>query len=161
MIRILSAVLAVSVFTGCASEPAAKGQRAVSATEAAANAPPDGLPPQRLAPGECGLFLWGMAPPRKFVFFAKASSGDALVLVNDAPQSVLMATAGGDVFGQFLTQMEFAGNASGTRVKVSIKPGETLEGGQRVESGNILFIGADGWETILPVTGVRACMPGG
>lgn len=72
-----------------------------------------------------------------------------------------MATARGDVFGQFLTDMEYVTGVPISRVSISIRPGEILEGGQRVESGNILFTRADGWETILPVTGVRACMPGG
>ena len=161
MIRILTFVLASTLLAACSTSPAANTANAVSATEAAARAPAEGLPPQRLTPGECGLFLWGMAPPRKFAFFAKATSGDALVLIGDTAKSLPMATASGDVFGQFLTEMEYAGAASTSRVKVSLKPGEILEGGQRVESGTILFIGADGWETVLPVTGVRACMPGG
>jgi hypothetical protein len=29
-----------------------------------------------------------------------------------------------------------------------------------VGSGNIQFRNAEGWETVLPVTGVRACIPG-
>ncbi|MFN7177975.1 hypothetical protein [Hyphomonas sp.] len=161
MIRILTSSLAMGALAACSSTPAAATAKAIAATEAAASAPAEGLPPQRLAPGECGLFLWGMAAPRKFVFFAKATSGNALVLMNESPTSLSMAAAGGDVFGQFLTEMEYAGTEPARRVKISVKPGEVLEGGQRVESGTILFIGADGWETVLPVTGVRACMPGG
>lgn len=161
MIRILTVTFASVLLAACSTSPAASSAKEVSATEAAARAPTEGLPPQRLMPGQCGLFLWGMAPPRKFVFFAKATSGDALVLIDDAAKTLVMASASGDVFGQFLTEMEYAGSASAQRVKVSLKPGEILEGGQRVESGTLLFIGADSWETVLPVTGVRACMPGG
>lgn len=161
MIRILTFALTSALLAACSTSPAANSAKTISAAEAAARAPAEGLPPQRLTPGECGLFLWGMAPPRKFVFFAKATSGDAMVLIDDTAKSLPMATASGDVFGQFLTEMEYAGAASAQRVKVSLKPGEILEGGQRVESGTILFIGADGWETVIPVTGVRACMPGG
>lgn len=161
MIRSLSVPVAAALLAACSTAPSGNTEKAIAATEAAARAPAEGLPPQRLTPGECGLFLWGMAAPRKFVFFAKATSGDALVLIDDAPKTLAMAGASGDVFGQFLTEMEYAGAASARRVKVSLKPGEVLEGGQRVESGTILFIGADGWETVLPVTGVRACMPGG
>ena len=43
---------------------------------------------------------------------------------------------------------------------LSLKPGELLEGGQRIESGRLVTTDADGWETVLPVTGVRACIPG-
>lgn len=161
MIRNLTIILVYAALTACASAPAAKPVAKVSAAAAAATMPNEGLPPQKLPPGDCGLFLWDMSPPRKFVFFAKASSGDGLVLIGDQPKTLSMATAGGDVFGQFLTIMEFAASAPAQRVRITLKPGEILEGGQRVESGNILFIGADGWETVLPVTGVRACMPGG
>jgi uncharacterized protein YfaS (alpha-2-macroglobulin family) len=71
-----------------------------------------------------------------------------------------VTAAGGEVFGQFVSQLKFADTAAGREVEVTLKPGEVLEGGQRVDSGNIVIRTAEGWETILPVTGVRACIPG-
>lgn len=122
--------------------------------------PPEGLPPQSLAAGECGLFLWGMAAPRRFTFFTESSSGEALILLDEAPQKLIVTDTNGDVFGQFFTDTHYL-SADGTwSVNLSLKPGELLEGGQRIESGRLVTTGADGWETVLPVTGVLACIPG-
>jgi hypothetical protein len=154
-------VLAAAALAACAGTPK-ENPAATAETRAAAidSVPDTGLPPQRLEPGQCGLFLWSMSAPRKFVFFSEATSGAALVLIDDVPVRVKMTSAGGDVFGQFLTNSEFQDAATGRIVQVMINPGEPLEGGQRVESGNLLVHNADGWETVLPVTGVRACLPG-
>jgi hypothetical protein len=157
----LSLISAVALFVaGCAGSPETKASVAGASGSALGSVPSEGLPPQSLAAGECGLFLWGMSAPRKFVFFANGTTSNALILLNDQPQRMSMLTAGGDVFGQFLTEMRFQSAPEGGTVSVSIKPGDVLDGGQRVDSGNILFRDAQGWETVLPVTGVRACIPG-
>jgi hypothetical protein len=158
---LLMMAAAAVLFTACAGTGGSKS--AADAAEAASainTVPVEGLPPQRLEPGQCGLFLWGMSAPRRFVFFTEGTAGKALVLVNDAAVSMPMTTAGGEVFGQFLTLMKFEAAETGSSVTVTINPGVALEGGQRVDSGNILFKDAEGWETVLPITGVRACMPG-
>ncbi len=98
--------------------------------------------------------------PQQAIIEHVIAGGDALVLIGDKPTSIPMTSAGGDVFGQFLTKMTFEDLASEAMVTVSIEPGKPLEGGQRVGSGNIQFRNAEGWETVLPVTGVRACIPG-
>lgn len=150
----------IAALPACSHDPNPDAAPPRSASQAIASVPEAGLPPQRLAPGKCGLFLWGMSAPRQFVLFAESPVTNALVLVNGAPVSLPMTAAGGEVFGQFVTDMRFADTASRTEVQVTLRPGEVLEGGQRVDSGNILYRNAEGWETILPVTGVRACMPG-
>lgn len=161
MIRLLTVILPAILVAGCAATPAAPASGSpVSAMSSIAEVPPDGLPPQALAAGECGLFLWEMAAPRRFTFFTEASSGEALVLHESAPQKLIMTDTNGEVFGQFFTEMQYL-SADGTwSVNLTLKPGEVLEGGQRVESGRLVTTGADGWETVLPVTGVRACIPG-
>ncbi|KCZ95008.1 hypothetical protein HHI_07162 [Hyphomonas hirschiana VP5] len=126
----------------------------------AADIPVEGLPPQTLAAGECGLFLWGMAAPRRFTFFTEASSGEALMLHEGAPMTLVVTDSNGEVFGQFFTQIQYLSADGKWSVNLTLNPGEVLEGGQRVESGRLVTTGADGWETVLPVTGVRACIPG-
>jgi len=158
--RALLLASAIAAMTACAGTPDASPAADTQSAAATRDVPAEGLLPQRLAPGQCGLFLWGMSAPRKFVFFTEGTAGDALILIDDMATRLPMTSAGGDVFGQFLTQMGFTDAATGSTVVVTIEPGEALEGGQRVDTGNILFRNAEGWETILPVTGVRACMPG-
>lgn len=151
----------IAALAACSHDPRPAATEASRNTPQAIAAVPDaGLPPQRLAPGKCGLFLWGMSAPRQFVLFAESPAASALVLMNGKAVTLPMTAAGGEVFGQFVTDMKFEEAASRTQVQVTLKPGEVLEGGQRVDTGNILFRDEQGWETILPVTGVRACMPG-
>lgn len=152
----------IALLPACSSDPnpeAAPASRS-SAPQAIAGVPDAGLPPQRLAPGKCGLFLWGMSAPRQFVFFAESPATSGLVLLDGAPVRLPVTSSGGEVFGQFVSELELKEAASGRVVEVTLKPGENLDGGQRVDSGNITIRDAQGWETILPVTGVRACIPG-
>lgn len=162
MIRLLSISLTALLLTSCATDPEAPVKRAAAdaMTSPVSEVPVEGLPPQTLAAGECGLFLWGMAAPRRFTFFTEASSGEALVLHESAPHKLVMTDTNGEVFGQFFTQMQYLSADGSWSINLSLKPGEVLEGGQRVESGRLVTTGADGWETVLPVTGVRACIPG-
>lgn len=121
---------------------------------------PDGLPPQRLAQGECGLFLWGQTPPHRFVFFSKADSGAGIVLIDKAAVDLRVMDTGGAIFGEFSTRTQYS-TADGVRsVTVAVEPGEMLEDGQRISSGKIVSTDQDGWQTIFPVLGVRACIPG-
>ena len=159
MIRTLTLLCAASFTAACASSTTGNTPVPSSPSALISSVPEEGLPPQRLKPGECGLFLWGMSAPRKLVFFTNGG-GSASVLVNNTPVSLPMSSAGGNVFGQFMTSMTFRDDATGRTVTVTIEPGEALEGGQRVESGTLQFRDSEDWETILPTTGVRACLPG-
>jgi hypothetical protein len=159
MMRPLTLLCAVTLFAACASSTGSDPTGKMAPAVATSSVPDEGLPPQRLKPGECGLFLWGMSAPRKFVFFTNGT-GTASVLVDDTPVSLPLSSANGNVFGQFMTSMTFRDAATGGSVTVEIEPGEPLEGGQRVESGTLQFRDTEGWETILPITGVRACLPG-
>lgn len=161
MIRLLTILIPALTLAGCASGPSKPDAGSpAAAMSPVAEVPVEGLPPQTLAAGECGLFLWEMAAPRRFTFFTEASSGDALLLHENAPQPLVMTDTNGEVFGQFFTEMQYLSADGKWSINLSLKPGEVLEGGQRVESGRLVTTGADGWETVLPVTGVRACIPG-
>lgn len=159
--RSLIILSAVMIAAGCSTAPdAADPAQLARLANPAPDMPTDGLPAQRLAPGECGLFLWGMSAPRRFVFFTEASSGEALVLHDGAPLQLKVTDAGGEVFGQFFTETGYMSPTGDLSVALALTPGELLEGGQRVRSGRLVTRSNDNWETVLPVTGVRACMPG-
>jgi hypothetical protein len=162
MIRLIFITAACTLFSACATGPSEQSRSSpVQAMESpVSEVPVEGLPPQRLAAGECGLFLWGMAAPRRFTFFTKSTSGDALILLDGAPENLVVTDTNGEVFGQFFTETQYLSADGKWAVNLSLKPGELLEGGQRIESGRLVTTGADGWETVLPVTGVRACIPG-
>ncbi|MEM9054653.1 MAG: hypothetical protein AAGB16_04950 [Pseudomonadota bacterium] len=129
------------------------------ALEPALNSVPEsGLGPQQLLAGECGLFLWSQTDITKFIFFSKAQSGQARFAQAETPITLTQIQAGGDIFGQFTTRMGYRAD-DGRDVSLTFAPGEALEGGQRIERGMISLTDQDGWQTKLPVLGVRACQP--
>ncbi|MEO0882945.1 MAG: hypothetical protein AAFY34_09435 [Pseudomonadota bacterium] len=118
-----------------------------------------GLPPQRLDPGDCGLFLWSQTEITRLVFFARAGENVASVFIEDGAVPLTLTRARGDIFGQFLTDLTYVIPASDRQISVTFTPGEELEGGARISSGRISYMDSEGWTRVLPVLGVRACQP--
>lgn len=160
MIRSISLVFALSVaLLGCQSsdlDPAEERARLLAMKPAIDSVPKSGLGPQELLVGDCGLFLWSQTDVSKFIFFSKALSGTATFAQGDVPLALTQIGAGGDIFGQFNTNMTYL-TQDGRELALSVVPGEDLEGGQRIESGLINVRDKEGWDTKLPVLGVRAC----
>ncbi len=125
-----------------------------------AGVPAAGLPPQTLGRGECGLFLWSQTAPRRFTFFARAGEPAGLAYIEGAARAVHMTDAGAGLFGEFRSEMRFLEVNGARSLRLSLTPGEMMEGGQKVASGSLIVTDAQGWETIVPVAGLRACMPG-
>lgn len=149
------------VLSACASGvDTGRGTQAPAATPQPGQETSDGLPSQPLAAGECGLFLWDMATPRRFTFFSRAESGRALMLHQDVPVNLVATAADGEILGAFLTENQYLSETGDWSVHLSLTPGAILEGGQRVEAGRLVIRGADDWETIIPVTGALTCLPG-
>lgn len=150
---------AAVVLSACGSSPRAAQdpQNAMMALQPAINSvPSSGLGPQDLEIGECGLFLWSKTDTTKFIFFSKALSGQAIFAQDETPLRLTQIAAGGDIFGQFNTRLDFA-SRDNRQVALTLVPGEMLQGGQRIESGLLTLIDGEGWLTKLPVLGVRAC----
>ena len=116
------------------------------------------LPAQDLSPGECGLFLWTQGDPRRFICFSKAGASTAETMLAETQQTLAMVRQGGTLFGQFMTEMDYISPESES-VSLRISPGETVEGGQKISSGRIIILNSGGWETVIPVSGLRACQP--
>ena len=161
MTRLPIALTALAlVATGCSSTPDLDPQEArarmLAMTPAIDSVPSSGLGPQEVLTGECGLFLWSQTDTSKFIFFSKALSGQAAFAQGDVPMSLTQTRAGGDIFGQFNTRMEYI-TTDNRAVELTLEPGEMLEGGQRLERGLLSLADREGWLTKLPVLGVRAC----
>lgn len=160
MIQKLSLVVGLSLaLIGCQSnevDPAEQRARMLAMKPAIDSVPSSGLGPQELLTGECGLFLWSQTDVSKFIFFSKALSGTATFAQAETPLTLSQIGAGGDIFGQFNTDMTFL-TEDGREVALTVEAGELLEGGQRISSGLINVRDKDGWDTRLPVLGVRAC----
>lgn len=148
------------LIAACQSSPATgidqTRERLMAMQPAINSVPSSGLGPQELLEGECGLFLWSQTDVSKFIFFSKALSGEAVFAQDETPVQMTQTMAGGDIFGQFNTRMEYI-TVDNRAVELSLVPGELLEGGQRLERGLLSVADRDGWLTKLPVLGVRAC----
>ena len=160
--RILSGIGILACISACASSPKkAPPPEPIPVTAmrpAIDGVPKSALGPQELAPGECGLFLWSQTDASKFIFFSRALSDRAVFAQADAPLTLSLVRAGGDIFGQFNTEMAFVAE-DGRTLMLAFAPGEVLDGGQRIEDGLISVTDLTGWQTKVPVLGVRACQP--
>ncbi len=158
----ITAFAALLLVAGCQTTPelTPEEQRALVLSQRPAidSVPISGLGPQELPAGECGLFLWSKTDLTKFIFYSRALTGRATFAQDETPITLTQATAGGDIFGQFNTRMSYL-SEDGRTVSLTIVPGELMNGGQRLESGLINLVDAEGWQTVLPVLGVRACQP--
>ncbi len=154
MIRIFSLATIGLLCAACASSVESTPQQVSNSTSGEVR---KGLGPQTLAPGECGLFLWTSGEQRKFVFFSKAGTETALVDLGGEAVRMSQTGADGEIFGQFMTNMQYKRPDESDRLAVYVEPGDVLEKGQRTETARLTFIDEEGWEVIVPVAGVRAC----
>ncbi|WP_373004301.1 hypothetical protein [Hyphomonas sp.] len=147
-------LMSIAMLPACASKPA-PAQTVTSAANVIART--GELPSQTLAPGACGLFLWTQSAPVRFVFFAEAGSDKAVMNIGGTQSPLELTASRGALFGQFMTQMTY--RSPDGNVGLSFKPGELLDGGQRIEDGRLSLVSKDGWETMIPVLGLSACQP--
>ncbi|MEZ5998424.1 MAG: hypothetical protein R3B98_07000 [Hyphomonas sp.] len=142
------------VLAACAGTP----KQTPSPASAPVGTPMTSLPAQNLAAGECGLFLWSLQSPHNLIFFRKAgaSTADSVLTGMETPLNV--QSEGGKVFGQFLTDATYEARG-GQRVSVSLVPGDMIQDGQRTKSAEIRVQSPEGWETIIPASGLTACIP--
>ena len=170
MMRALSLALLLGV-AACASSPdaepntvtaepspASQPAGSVGTVPAFGLVPQSSLGPQSLDSKECGLFLWSQTDPTQLIYFQKASSGVARVRIGNATVDAPQVSNAGTIFGQFMTEQGFAA-PTGELVDVVVVPGEELDGGQRIQAGQLSIKSVDGWKTLIPVLGVRACKP--
>lgn len=152
-------IMAALALIGCASngsETVDEREQLLALKPALDSIPQSGLGPQELLPGECGLFLWSQTDVNKFIFFSKALTGTAQFAQEEVPIALTQTRAGGSIFGQFNTEMGYQAT-DGRALQLSLVPGEQLEGGQRIENGLLTLTDREGWQTKLPILGVRAC----
>lgn len=155
--------LAAVLLSACAATP---GAPAVPPAVAATTAAPDlenrigELPPQQLAPGQCGLFLWGKSVPPQLVLFGTGREGQARMVLDGRAVDLVRATAEGDpVFGQFPRQsFALAGAEIGLTLEFERRP--DLVGGAMVPRGLLELRDAAGWSQVMPVAGLIGCQPG-
>lgn len=154
--KYLVCAMAIAALAGCASMPGPSAP-VESAARTAPQASGEALPPQTLAPGECGLFVWTSEAPHRFVLFederarrVKIAHGGEILELDVPPQRADFLP--GDRFDRLYPAegRERVFTLSGT-------VGEPTRSGVRIERALLKVRRADGTEIVRPVLGVRSC----
>lgn len=158
MCRFVSAFFVLPLWLVAACATSQPDSAAPTARQAMDSDPRAGLPAQELSMGECGLFLYSLSGEATFVFFSRATDDTAKMLIDNEVRLLGRTSASGEIFGQFMTQTGWISPETGHRIDLQVEPGESMIDGQRVSAGRIKLLDSEGWETIIPIGGVRACM---
>ena len=114
------------------------------------------LPAQTLSSGECGLFFWTKTTPQNFVFFHKQNQTHAKYFVHGDETSLrltrgaLIPNMSADLDIQYTAPQGKTFHLKGTY-------SQSIEGGVRVQNGSITAQDNEGWQEIVPVSGIFAC----
>ncbi len=118
--------------------------------------PANGLSAQELAAGECGLFFWSKSTPRTFVFFQKQGESFAKYYHQGIETSIVADANIPGFTESSQIDIVYAGQ-DGVSINVKGKFSQIIEDGVRVPSGSISVEKPDGWQEIIPVSGVYVC----
>lgn len=125
-----------------------------AAAEAAPVSGPIGvLAPRDLDDGECGLFLYSRRAAPQFIFYAQDGAGIARMNLDSAEVSLTRK----DAARRDLAAEQAYQGENGLRVELNLEIGEALTGGIRIPAGSLRLSQPDGWDLVVPVTGLTAC----
>lgn len=154
--KYLLCAMAMTALAGCASMPGPAAP-VVSAARTAPQITGEALPPQILAPGECGLFAWTSEAPHRFILFENESAqrvqiahGGEILQLDVPPQRADFLP------GDRIDRIYPAENSDRVFV-LSGAVGEPTRSGVRIERALLKARQADGTEIVRPVLGVRSC----
>lgn len=138
--------------SACASLPISDNAKKPLQTSALQSS----LTAQSLAVGECGVFFWTLEQPPVFTFFQKEGADHAKYFHNGTemlltPNVKLQSFQNGAVLNIAYTTPQ------GQTLQIKGRFADILEGGQRISNASIRSQTADGWQEILPVSGVYVC----
>jgi hypothetical protein len=128
-----------------------------------APAPNDGgvpfgeLAPQKLANGQCALFLWANTSPARRILMATQNPASARVVMKGKTLDLPLTSWDGEQVMGLYEQQTFSGE--GVTLTVRFRPEATrgLVGGVVARDGSVELKDAAGWETVVPAAGMIAC----
>jgi hypothetical protein len=115
-----------------------------------------GLPAQDLAEGECGAFLWAETKPRQFVYFQKQDAAQAQFYSDGQTQTITTQNVTSYLGDAGQLDLDYIGS-SAEKIKIKGVYDEEIEGGHRISPASIQVQSTDGWQQIIPVSGVFIC----
>lgn len=115
------------------------------------------LPAQKLAPGDCGLFLFADQPTPRFVFFGQSAKDYGLIRHFGKEVPLKLISSGGDIFDQTYSEQSFEAPSEGLKVTLSLNGYTATRDGGRIPSGSLRLTDKEGWTTVTPVAGATTC----
>ncbi len=112
---------------------------------------------QKLAVGECGMFLFASRPEPRFVFFAEATSGVAKMVLDGKTVQLQRLEGSGALFDLHYENQSFASPDQSISVKVNVTEARAQTGGFRVSRAAIRITSPAGWDMVVPVGGATSC----
>ena len=115
------------------------------------------LPPQPLARGQCGLFLWARRPQRSLVLFINGSEQHARLRLDGALVNARRTAAAGDqVYGLFPEQI-FVIEDLTIRLHFEAERRDGFTDGAVIPRATLSVEDATNWEVIMPAAGLIGC----
>ena len=156
MIRLLT--IAAVALTATAALAAPKTQNAPAPNDG--GVPFGELAQQKLAPGQCALFLWANTSPARRILMATQNPASARVVMKGRTLDLpLTAWDGEQVMGLYEEQT-FTGEGLTLTVRFRGETPNGLIGGVVARDGSVELKDATGWETVVPAAGMIACQAG-
>ena len=151
-LRVISiAALAVAI-SGCAT--LGQNTKPEIAPEVKASGP--NLSPRKLAPQECGLFVWMADPERRFILFSQAQRNEAVWAAENSETPLQITSQEGDPRnGQFPRQ-----SFTPIDLTLDLRQPQSIDAGTRYKGGTLTVKSPDVWDKIIPVVGLSVCQPG-
>jgi hypothetical protein len=154
--RVLIASLLAMGAAACAAAPLAMPAGASRGGQAA-DRPVTELPPQALAEGACGLFLFERRPPNRFVLFEDLASR-SVQIVHEGEIFTLGVT---EQRGALVTGEAFRRIYLDPRRNITFtltgEVGEETGSGPRLQDVLLTVQALDGGRVVRPLGGVRSC----
>lgn len=115
------------------------------------------LPPQTLAAGRCGLFLWSKTERPVFILYATESPARALVRIGNREHRLDRKQASGEAVLGHYEKQTFAGGKYSFEIDLKYDQEAKLQDGAVIQRGVLRTRDQKGFETILPVGGMIGC----
>lgn len=115
------------------------------------------LPPQRLAKGDCALFLWERSAAGRRVLMATPAPPRVRVALGGATLDLPLVRADGPTDLGFPTRATYSDGRVSVALDLAFEMRPGLVGGAVVRDGSLALTTADGAEVVSPVAGLLGC----
>ncbi len=132
------------------------GTQSKSKTKTSIAVKQDRLAPRDLESGECGIFVWTADTARRFVFFSRTDSASGSWWGENGEIEVPQ------IFSDSQPAFEQTPNQTyqlpdGGELLLKLSDPEEVDNGTRYRAGSITQTTANGWDKVIPVSGIAAC----